>query len=774
MKRRGMSGRDTARVFYKRPLLAVAVSVALGVALGRYLHLQVYYISAAALFGVAAVLLQRFRKRAVSSGRLRKPFVLMCAACALCGAFLSANLFDVCYAETGDNMAVTGRVASAPQMTDSGNTIVMLDNAALCGQPCGDIKMYVREDSTKLAPGDVISTTADVEVPKGVRNPGGFDERLYLLTNGVHYKAFADSVQVNGRSGGLVVWAAQARTFLGNTVDGVFAPDTAPVAKAMLLGDKRSLDAQTYSVFKDTGMAHILAVSGLHAGILIAFVYRLMRLLRSNRSVRLATTLVFIAVYAVVTGMTPSIMRASIMAISLLLGRYFGRQSDTLNYLSIAFILSLLINPADLFSVGFQLSFGAVFGILTLGWHVTRWLHNKLPDALYRVGDAVGVTVGATTGTIPVLAAAFNRIATFSVLTNVFIVPFATVTIVLVFIASLVGMAFAPAAAPFALLASVFIRIINAIVGGVASVPFAAVDVTSPAWFIVLGAFVVLMIASKYVLIKTWLKTVIISAVCVVVAAASLLGAHRGLYMVFLDVGQGDAAFIRTEQGGEYFIDGGDEGAAAEVVDFTIRNGYVPEAAFVSHPDADHISGVASLYEAGLVRRVYCARQAEDAVRKIMPDADVVPLSAGDTVLLDETTSVLVLYPYADSAAELMNELSLVLRITYRGRSALFTGDITGELETQLFADAQEVDVYKAAHHGSKSSSYALPLTALSPRYSVVSVGCNTYGHPHEWAMKNLEVYSDAVYTTQNDHAVAFYVDDGIRVQTYGEKDGTN
>lgn len=217
-------------------------------------------------------------------------------------------------------------------------------------------------------------------------------------------------------------------------------------------------------------------------------------------------------------------------------------------------------------------------------------------------------------------------------------------------------------------------------------------------------------------------------------------------------------------------MDGGSPQSAEEMVDFTIRNGINPDAAFVTHTDDDHFAGIVALYDAGLLDRVYCSYQEESKVREALPEAVVVPLVAGDAVLLDAETLAVVLYPYKDTFAESTNESSLVLRVEYKGHAALFTGDINGQTETAVLTAAGPVDIYKAAHHGSKYSSYRLPLSALAPNYSVVSAGENSFGHPHEWALRNLEDYSGEVFVTRDDYAVEFFVNDKIIVNTFGDK----
>ncbi len=749
------------RVFNKRPLVWLAICFAPGIVLGRYFHFTALYLTAALVIAAAAVCLRLLSK----SGWSRTVMVLALAAFALLGSFLSSCTISVPYL-SGGTRTVTGHIYSTPIVNEYGSVVCLLDNAQLDGQDCGNVKLYSSASSlTALECGNVICATAEVEIPDGVRNPGGFDERLYLLSENIHYKAYADNVMVTGARKTLTTVLNDIRVSVGDVMERVFAADTAPLAKGMLLGDKQSLDEDIYGAFKDTGMAHVLAVSGLHAAILIAVVYGFFRLIRLGRIPTLVATLVFIAVYALVTGLTPSILRASVMAIVLLLGKYFGRQTDTLSSLALAFIISLFIHPLDLFMAGFQLSFSAVFGLLTLGSHINRMLKKALPS---RLSDMISASVGATAGTIPILAASFNRLSVLSVIINIFVLPLASFAIVLTFITTFLALFIGQTAACIAFAADAVIRFMLTVIEALAVLPFAAVNVATPPWFLTIGLFLLLFIASKYLLVSTKLKALLGAGLMAAVLLVLLIIQPAGMTMTFLDVGQGDAAFVRTAQGGEYFVDGGPPKCADEIVDFTIRNGITPDAAFVSHTDDDHFAGLVALYEQGMLQKVYCSAQEMETVMAAMPKAEVVTLSVGDAVLLDDETRAVVLYPYSDSAAENKNDLSLVLMMEYKGHRALLTGDISGRNETVLFTTLCRVDIYKAAHHGSKYSSYRLPLSVLAPKYSVVSVGDNTFGHPHAWALNNLEDYSDAVFTTWQNHAVVFSIDDKITVKTYG------
>jgi competence protein ComEC len=321
--------------------------------------------------------------------------------------------------------------------------------------------------------------------------------------------------------------------------------------------------------------------------------------------------------------------------------------------------------------VGFQLSFAAIFGMLTLSWQIKYFWNKTILKKLRRTGDAISASIGATAGTFPILASSFNRISTVSIIINLIIIPLASAATVLVFIAALFGLLFGQAASFAAFPAAFIIRIMLVIIKAAADIPFSAINMASPQLFIILAFLLIMYICSKYSYLKVKFKA-ILSALFICTSMLFILASgFSGMYLVFLDSGQGDTAFLKTEQGGEYFIDGGNENGASEVLSFTVRNGYMPDAAFLSHSDADHISGILKLYEAGLLNKIYCSWQEKDYVKSLMTKAEVIPLKAGDRVLLDDSTSALVLYPYRDTANDEKNVSSLVLLVEYNGCSAL-------------------------------------------------------------------------------------------------------
>ena len=197
--------------------------------------------------------------------------------------------------------------------------------------------------------------------------------------------------------------------------------DNAGFAYAVLVGDKSILSDDYYSTFKNAGLAHILAVSGLHVGFLVALVNIILKLCKVKGKYRFFAVLGILLIYNILCNFSPSVFRASVMSICLLLGLVLGERNDILSNLSLAGIIILLAMPLYLFDVGFLLSFGSVLGILFFAKPITKLLSKiKFPNFL---AESIAVTISATIGTIPFTFKYFGEFAPISVLSNLFVLP---------------------------------------------------------------------------------------------------------------------------------------------------------------------------------------------------------------------------------------------------------------------------------------------------------------------------------------------------------------
>lgn len=251
--------------------------------------------------------------------------------------------------------------------------------------------------------------------------------------------------------------------------------------------------------FRTTGTAHILAVSGLNVGFIVVPIFFLLtRIIRTRASIRFAIISAILVFHCILTGLSPPILRATIMALFILAGRSWGRKPDTPTALAASFILILAINPMWLYDIGFQLSFSGVAGILLVTKRIEQGL-KKLPTWLVSVFAA---SVGGQAGTLPFTALHFNQIPVLGLLVNLVAVPLSGLIVVMGFLSVLLGLVWAPLGIPFAFIAKgLLLAMLSAVAFG-ATVPGMVVKVQTPTLGYFVWYFICLLIVSPYLLIS--------------------------------------------------------------------------------------------------------------------------------------------------------------------------------------------------------------------------------------------------------------------------------
>lgn len=425
-------------LFHNRPLLFAAAGLLLGTVLSAYLH-GAYAYAAAAILLVTAGAAAGFRK----------------GSFALAVAFACLGLMNVALRElepppTGENLSLSGRVCETPVENASGWTVT-LDGASVDGMPVkGRVRLLLSGNMSAPAYGQRVQTEVALRLPEGV------------YANGDRYRgivAIAFS-KYGGATYGEVAsdpygWLLDLRARVGERILALF-PAHGGIAKAMLLGDKSDTEEGELAAFRETGILHLMAVSGLHTGIL-AGAFGL--LFRRNPWVRFCAVGLFLLLYAALTAFSPSVLRASVMVLCGSLARPLRRKPDTVNALSLAFLLLVLVRPRALFYVGFQLSFCAVLGMLTLTPVLYRFF-GRLGDAF---GGLLAASVGVTVATASVMALQFQAVNLTALLTNLLVIPLAplflvpgALAVVLSFLVPAVGALLARAASlPLGMLVAV-------------------------------------------------------------------------------------------------------------------------------------------------------------------------------------------------------------------------------------------------------------------------------------------------------------------------------
>ena len=678
--------------------------------------------------------------------------------------------------------------------------------------------------------GDRLQFAGRVQAPPMLSD---FDYAAYLARQGVGGVMYAQRLDLVDEGNGSPFYRRLygLRHRLAASAAAVIPQPEAALAQAMLLGIRDNIPPELRDAFRRSGAANLLAISGLHIGILLtAAMGASVALFGRRYYLYLLAPLAAIWLYALLSGMSPSAARACIMGSAYLAAIAAGRRSNTLAALGIAAALMVAASPNVIFSISFQLSFAAMAGIAALGDGCRAALRDILErmaparlglrPALAALADIVGVSVAVGVAAAPLVAYHFEQVSLVGVPAMLLALPALPLFLVSGALAAAIGLASETIALPFGWLAWGTGAYIIAAVEALASLPRAAVGVGGlPIWalvayYIALAALALPAIAFPRGLrelagriglrprdnhdddveystaragVSAWLIAPAAFAAALVWADA--LSADDRLRIHFIDVGQGDAAFIEAPGGVQALIDGGAHPLAVTrfLSDRMRFNDKRIDLVVATHPHSDHIGGLTPIlarYEVGhvLERRVQYDsaaylewRRAVDA--EAAEGAVVIEAMPGQALLLGDGIRLEILGPppvlLAGTASDADNA-SVVLRLAYGDVSALFTGDMRGEAERALLASGALVDsdVLKVAHHGSATGTTRVFLRAISPAAAVISVGAdNRFGHPAPDVVQRLREYvsADMLLLTSERGDIDF-ITDGKRLELRTER----
>lgn len=723
--------------------------------------------------------------------------------------FTMAEAASPLAAYSGRHVVITGTVVNEPDIRAQAARYTLRVVEARAGDGVykgGRVLLVVREPKELFSYGDLLKARGLIAKPVKPGNPGEFDYAAYLSRRGISVLIYSRSEGVvrlgRGTPNPLAVPALWLKAKLFGVLDKIFSREHSALVKGIAFGTRTEISPALNEAFVETGVVHILCVSGLHVGLVLAFVLGLMRFLKTHSGVTLLVAVSVLLIYGLMVGLDPPVVRASVMAILLLLAQRLGRERDWPVALATAALVILLANPLAIDDPGFQLSFAAAWGILFLAPVMASGLErfgeqHRLP--LKRsIALGIAVPLGAQLGTLPLVALHYNLVSPVALVANVVAVPLTGVILLFGILAAVFGLAFLPLgeilAAPTGLFLDVFIcfiRFFQKLPGAVIYVP----ALPWPAvvlWFGLLY-LVVMKVFSKDLKsgmsvrsgLGPWLARAAVFALVIVAWLALfkwLDGGERVLRVDFIDVGQGDSALVRTPGGRTLLIDTGGwpgelsgadaKGAGMRVVGYLRRAGVRRiDVLVLTHPHEDHCGGARAVVERIPVRLVVVPPIGEgldegyDRLLSFIQGKgiQVTHAKAGDTIRLDPTIKIAVLAPFPplgrDPAA--FNDQSLVLQITYAQKKVLFTGDIEEDGQRRLlqYGAALKSTVLKVPHHGSDRFLPAF-YQAVSPEVVVISVGArNRFGHPAPAAIQELERLGAKVYRTDRDGAVSITTD---------------
>lgn len=771
-------------------------------------------LGALALFGVAAVfgaLLQASMRRSPWAALIALAFVLGVMRVAVVGdaslpSYASPRLQQVEGVVMGDAEALGSfarfRLGLERIRTGGGEWIDAEGTLLVTARATVEIARH--RDAPHFRYGDRLLIEGRVSEPPQLEE---FDYAAYLARQGIAEVLDARDVALVGEGEGSSFYRSlyELRRLLAASIAVVVPEPQAALGQATLLGLRRNIPTELTEAFRRTGTAHLLAISGLHVGILLSISLAVSAaLLGRKHHLHLIAPLLVIWMYGLLAGMSPSATRACIMGSVYLASQAFGRQRGSLAPIGCAAALMVAVSPSVLHSISFQLSFAAIGGIAAFSdvfgdafrLPVERRLawRSALRTPLVAGVDMVGVSLAATIATLPLIAFHFERVSTLGIPASVLTLPALPFLIVGSAGASLAGLASATLALPFGWLAWGAGAYLSGVVTLLAELPGASVEIGGlPVWVVVAYYGLLLLVygvvrarrgltgwtrwigwdgptgtstgsgrgsprmGNRARGVAMWL--LVPAAFAASLAWSQALTRDDRLHVAFFDVGQGDAIFIETPRGRQAVVDGGADPLLmtrllGERMRFNDRHIDIVAA---THPHGDHVGGLAQVlerYDVGAVleRRIEYESTVYEAWARavdaeVSEGAQVIEASAGRVIMLDSGVRIEVLGPPqelisgTDSDAD---NASLVLRLVYGEVSFLLTGDVFAAGERAMLASGVNLDgdVLKVAHHGSDTSSTPEFLSAVSPAAAVISVGeGNRFGHPSADVARRLRVF---------------------------------
>lgn len=615
------------------------------------------------------------------------------------------------------------------------------------------------------------------------RNPGDFDMKRYLNANNIFAKMYLEDegniVIEESRAGFSIIGLIYSiRSKIARNVENDIGGVEASFLKGILIGDRSEIPLDLKESFINSGVMHILAVSGLHVGIIVLILISLLNIFNLSDRVRFASVSVFLIFYVFLTGSSPSVIRASIMAIVVLGALIYQRKINIYNSLAIAAIIILLFDSRQLFHPGFQLSFTAVISIVALYPKIIK-IQDIFPEHIQENGylkyfiALFAVSFSAAIGTLPFTSYYFGKISIIGLLANLIIVPIMGLTLAFGLIYTIMSFINAALASIVAETTKLFSAILLYFVDMFGSLKYAYLDVSFSFEDGIIYYVLIFLLFSTY--IKNFIIRILI---CMLILLNVYV--YKDIFkpnfaeITFLDVGQGDAIFIKSPKQKYILIDAGvknlyrDAGQRFILPYFKQNNIKKIDLLINTHPHSDHLGGIPTILRNVKVNRIVDAGSKEKSEIYSdylhLRDSLSIPYSKkyyGDTINIDDNIRLYVLHPGVDILeSRNLNNHSLVIKLLYGERSILFTGDIERESEIKIsgrYGKFLKSDIIKCAHHGSSTSNSEEFLNIVEPEFAVISVGANNkFNHPSEEVLTHLNNRKIQIYRTDLDGAITY------------------
>jgi competence protein ComEC len=707
----------------------------------------------------------------------------------------------------GKQAILTGTIAEQPvqhgeRVSFILQSISLLDDS-LWYEVSGDVLVsfwYRQNDSVRnrgLEYGDTVRVSGEIDRPMRERNPGEFNYRNYLELNNIYAVMRVAGVEdihciQKGRgnffTSGIIL---PIRRYINNVVESMIGGVEGAFLKGLLIGDRSGIPSEVQMSFVNAGVVHILAVSGLNVAFVALIVVALGSFLPGNRILKTIVIIFILLLYMAVAGSTPSIVRATLMVVVVLIGNVIQRRTDILNALAVSALLIYAYDTRQFFDIGFQLSYAAVISLVLFYSPMERavvplWERYALTRPFSPVVKLFLVSFAAQVGTLPLIVQYFGRVSLISFCANIVVVPAANIALA-VGLATVIFSTFSTVLAGIVAAATQLLLYLMLIfITMAAHVSWSVAEIRPTTCWHTFGYFLLLI-----VLFSMWKGSWKRRGLIGFLAVANLLAFYPDrsldsfaspsrMTITFLDVGQADATIIEFPNGKVFLVDAGSRTSVSDagervIIPYLKRRGIANLDAFLlTHDHSDHTGGARSVVESIPVGKIYLPQSGNPTpfftdLREIARTRNIPVefLSAGMSVGDFDGSRLFVLHPDqtgtgAGPHEPSLNNTSVVLRLCYGRSSILLMGDAEAGVEEELcrnYGDFLHSSVIKVAHHGSPNASSDQFISMVRPDYAVVSVGkYNKFKHPSADVLTRYRYNKVLVERTDEQGAVVFSV----------------
>ncbi|MBI5476066.1 MAG: DNA internalization-related competence protein ComEC/Rec2 [Ignavibacteriales bacterium] len=697
------------------------------------------------------------------------------------------------YLSIGKSVSVKGIIVELPKKSSQSVRFILRSDSILINGVLKNIEgdLYVSigtaniSDSIiqRLKYGVRLNLRGKLSEIRTARNPGEFDMRYYLSLLNIHSRLLPDKIDSSSfigvdRNKYMTIFVYPAREKTTEIIDNLIGGEEGKFLKGLVVGERSEISTEVKTSFINSGVMHILAVSGLHVAIVVLILVAFLKSLRINEKFVIILTILLLIYYNFLTGSSPSVSRSVIMAIVFLTGKMLEYKTDMYNTIAVSALILLLIDAKQLYQPGFQLSYSAVISIVYLYPQIIKlkklfpdkFITNRLVDLIF---SAFAVSIAAGVGTLPFTSIYFGKFSVIGFVANIVVVPLSNIILALGMLSVAVSFISMSIASFYAETTILLTSIMLKLVEWFGSIGFASINIR----LTIIEA--ILFYIAVGIVINVFRKE---RRVISVIAALILINFILYYYFIFshskqtvrltmLDVGQGDAILIELPDQSNILIDAGprtfqtDAGTRFVLPYLNYCNINHLDRLVITHPDADHLGGVPSVLRQIPVNEVWqTGFKGESKLSKeylsVVDSLHIKKKIISSGELFDyNSVKIYILSPSETELKNMnVNNSSIVMKIQYGITELLLMGDAEREIDdkiTKRYSGWLKSGLLKVSHHGSITGTTEQLIDAVSPTMAIISVGINNkFSHPSEEVLKRLEKKKIIIKRTDNENAV--------------------